>query len=225
MERDAEEFISLGTRISTFTQADLASRSIQYVHTSEEEKHADQFSFTVSDGTNEVAQTFYITIKPVEDSLPLLQVPGMRVQEGVRKTITEFELKATDADTEGDIAGDIIEPSFLSLHFPSYYTTFLQAESIVFSVIQAPRHSTIKRTISGQHYRQISSFTMDDIDQNRISYNHDGSNSLKYRFTFTVTDSTNLLFIVEDNGKEDNKTAHEAAAWRQRAAEIQSVIH
>ncbi|CAI5673170.1 unnamed protein product [Oreochromis niloticus] len=176
MERDAEEFISLGTRISTFTQADLASRSIQYVHTSEEEKHADQFSFTVSDGTNEVAQTFYITIKPVEDSLPLLQVPGMRVQEGVRKTITEFELKATDADTE--------------------------AESIVFSVIQAPRHGTIERTISGQHYRQISSFTMDDIDQNRISYNHDGSNSLKYRFTFTVTDSTNLLFIVEDNGKE-----------------------
>lgn len=43
-----------GTRISTFTQADLASRSIQYVHTSEEEKHADQFSFVVSDGTNEV---------------------------------------------------------------------------------------------------------------------------------------------------------------------------
>lgn len=45
---------SPGARISTFTQADLASRSIQYVHTSEEEKHADQFSFTVSDGTNEV---------------------------------------------------------------------------------------------------------------------------------------------------------------------------
>ncbi|TNM90093.1 hypothetical protein fugu_004327 [Takifugu bimaculatus] len=85
-----------GTRISTFTQADLASRSIQYVHTSEEEKHADQFSFVVSDGTNEVSQTFYITIKPVDDSLPLLQVPGMRVQEG--------------------------------------------AESIVFTVVQAPRH-------------------------------------------------------------------------------------
>lgn len=48
----------------------------------------------------QVAQTFYITIRPVDDSLPLLQVPGMRVQEGVRKTITEFELKATDADTE-----------------------------------------------------------------------------------------------------------------------------
>uniref|UniRef100_A0A3Q1CIX6 VWFC domain-containing protein n=1 Tax=Amphiprion ocellaris TaxID=80972 RepID=A0A3Q1CIX6_AMPOC len=165
-----------GTRIGSFTQADLASRSIQYVHTSEEEKHADQFSFTVSDGNNEVAQTFYITIKPVDDSLPLLQVPGMRVQEGVRKTITEFELKATDADTE--------------------------AESIVFSVVQPPRHGAIERTINGQHYRQTSSFTMDDIYQNRISYNHDGSNSLKDRFTFTVADGTNLLFMVEDGGKE-----------------------
>ncbi|XP_029366253.1 extracellular matrix organizing protein FRAS1 isoform X2 [Echeneis naucrates] len=171
-----EHVASPGTRISTFTQADLASRSIQYVHTSEEEKHADQFSFTVSDGTNEVAQTFYITIKPVDDSLPLLQVPGMRVQEGVRKTITEFELKATDADTE--------------------------AESVVFTVVQAPRHGTIERTGNGQHYRQTSSFTMDDIYQNRISYNHDGSNSLKDRFTFSVADGTNLLFMVVEDGKE-----------------------
>ncbi|XP_028271090.1 extracellular matrix organizing protein FRAS1 isoform X7 [Parambassis ranga] len=165
-----------GSRISTFTQADLVSRSVQYVHTSEEEKHADQFSFSVSDGTNEVAQTFYITIKPVDDSLPLLQVPGMRVQEGVRKTITEFELKATDADTE--------------------------AESIVFTIVQAPRHGAIERTSNGQHYRQTSSFTMDDVYQNRISYNHDGSNSLKDRFTFTAADGTNLLFMVEEDGKE-----------------------
>ncbi|CAN9512669.1 unnamed protein product [Ophioblennius macclurei] len=165
-----------GSRISTFTQADLASRSIQYVHTSEEEKHTDQFSFSVSDGVNEVAQTFYITIKPVDDSLPLLQVPGIRVQKGVRKTITEFELKATDADTE--------------------------AESIIFTIVQQPRHGTIERTGNGQHYRQTSSFSMDDIYQNRISYNHDSSSSLKDRFTFTVADGTNLLFMVEEGGKE-----------------------
>ncbi|KAM8864960.1 extracellular matrix organizing protein FRAS1 isoform 2-T3 [Synchiropus picturatus] len=167
---------SPGNRINSFTQADLASRSVQYVHTSEEEKHADQFSFVVTDGTNEVAQTFYITIKPVDDSLPLLHVPGMRVQEGVRKTITEFELKATDADTE--------------------------AESIVFSVVQPPRHGTIERTSNGQHYRQTSTFTMEDIYQNRVSYNHDGSNSLKDRFSFSVTDGTNALFLVEEGGRE-----------------------
>ncbi|KAF7205299.1 extracellular matrix organizing protein FRAS1 isoform X2 [Nothobranchius furzeri] len=171
-----EHTASPGARIPSFTQADLVSRSIQYVHTSTEEKHADQFSFSLSDGTNEVAQTFYITIKPVDDSLPLLQIPGMRVQEGVRKTITEFELKATDADTE--------------------------AESVTFTVVQPPRHGAIERTSNGQHYRHTSTFTMDDIYQNRISYNHDGSNSLKDRFTFSVADGTNLFFMVEEDGKE-----------------------
>ncbi|XP_071256392.1 extracellular matrix organizing protein FRAS1-like [Salvelinus alpinus] len=165
-----------GSRITSFSQADLASRSIQYVHTSEEEMHTDEFSFIVSDGANEVAQTFYITIRPVDDSLPLLVVPGMRVQEGVRKTITEFELKATDADTE--------------------------EESITFTVVQAPRHGTMERTNNGQHYRQTNSFTMDDVYQNRISYSHDGSNSLKDGFTFTVTDGTNVFFMVEEAGKE-----------------------
>ncbi|XP_077417485.1 extracellular matrix organizing protein FRAS1 isoform X1 [Vanacampus margaritifer] len=166
-----------GVRIDSFTQADLASRSVQYVHTSQEEKHADQFSFTVSDGTNEVAQTFYITIRPVDDSLPLLHVPGMRVQEGVRKTITEFELKATDADTE--------------------------AESVVFTVVQPPRHGAIERTGNGQHYRPTATFTMDDVYQNRVSYNHDGSNSLQDSFAFTLADGTNLLFVLRDpHGKE-----------------------
>ena len=69
----------------------------------------------------QVAQTFYITIKPVDDSLPLLQVPGMRVQEGVRKTITEFELKATDADTE---VGDWLHKS-LRIFRNFYYLFFL----------------------------------------------------------------------------------------------------
>lgn len=165
-----------GQRIISFTQADLASRNLQYVHTSKKEKHSDQFTFKVSDGVNEVAQTFYITITPVDDSLPMVQILGMRVQEGVRKTITEFELKAKDADTE--------------------------AESITFTVVQQPRHGAIERTHSGQQYRQTSTFTMDDIYQNRISYRHDGSISLKDRFTFTVGDGTNSLFVVEDGGEE-----------------------
>lgn len=47
-----------------------------------------------------MTQTFHITIRPVDDSLPVVRNLGLRVQEGVRKTITEFELKAVDADTE-----------------------------------------------------------------------------------------------------------------------------
>lgn len=72
----------------------------------------------------------------------------------------------------------------------------------MFTVVQAPRHGTIERTGNGQHHRQTGSFTMDDVYQNRISYNHDGSNSLKDRFTFGVADGANLLFMVEEDGKE-----------------------
>lgn len=57
----------LGTRISSFSQADLASRSIQYIHTSEVEKHSDSFTYSVSDGVNEVGLTKHIHLKVGED--------------------------------------------------------------------------------------------------------------------------------------------------------------
>ncbi|XP_053317651.1 extracellular matrix organizing protein FRAS1 [Spea bombifrons] len=171
-----EHLGSPGMKISSFSQADLESRSIQYIHTSAEEKHSDEFTFAVSDGVNEISQTFYITINKVDDSLPVVHNAGMRVQEGVRKTITEFELKASDADTE--------------------------AETVTFTIVQPPRFGVIERTSNGQSYRQTTTFTMDDIYQNRISYSHDGSNTLKDRFSFTVSDGTNQFFIVEEGEKE-----------------------
>ncbi|XP_042534078.1 extracellular matrix organizing protein FRAS1 [Dipodomys spectabilis] len=171
-----EHVTSPGIHISSFTQADLTSRNVQYVHTSEMETHVDAFSFVLSDGVHEVTQTFHITLRPVDDSLPVLQNWGMRVQEGVRKTITEFELKALDSDTEAD--------------------------SITFTILQSPRYGTIDRTTRGQHFHLTSTFTMEDIYQNRVSYSHDGSNTLKDWFTFTVSDGTNPFFITEEGGKE-----------------------
>ncbi|XP_038615096.1 LOW QUALITY PROTEIN: extracellular matrix protein FRAS1 [Tachyglossus aculeatus] len=171
-----EHSASPGTPISSFTQADLASWGVQYNHTSTAETHADAFSFTVSDGTNEVGQTFHISINPVDDSLPVVTSPGMRVQEGLRKIISEFELKATDADTE--------------------------AGSVTFTVVQPPRHGTIDRVSDGQLPRRTATFTMEDIYQSRVSYRHDGSDSLRDRFTFTVSDGTNPFFRVEEGGKE-----------------------
>lgn len=88
----------------------------------------DAFTYTVTDGTNEVVylqlnsllvngsldkhtihlifdlfqvtHKFTITITPVDDEIPLVINNGLTVQEGVRKLITEFELKALDKDTE-----------------------------------------------------------------------------------------------------------------------------
>ncbi|XP_045849209.1 extracellular matrix organizing protein FRAS1 isoform X2 [Meles meles] len=170
-----EHAASPGTQIRSFTQADLTSRNIQYVHSSDSEKHSDAFSFTLSDGIREVTQTFHITIRPVDDSLPVVRNLGLRVQEGVRKTITEFELKAVDADTE--------------------------AGSVTFRLVQPPQHGSVERT-NGQRFWPASTFTMEDVYQKRVSYSHDGSNSLRDRFTFTVADGTNAFFLVEEGGKK-----------------------
>lgn len=89
-----------------------------------------------------------------------------------------------------------------SYHQLCHSVPLLQAESIMFTVVQSPRHGLIERTSNGHHYHQATTFTMDDIYQNRISYSHDGSNSLKDRFTFTVSDGTNPFFIMEDGGRQ-----------------------
>ena len=86
--------------ISEFTQSDLASNSVIYIHTSTEETYMDSFTFSVSDGPHDVVRTLSISISPVDDSIPVVVNNGLKVQEGVRKLITEFDLKATDKDTK-----------------------------------------------------------------------------------------------------------------------------
>ena len=68
--------------------------------------------------------------------------------------------------------------------------------------MQPPRHGIIERTADGQPFQLTPTFTMEDIYQSRVRYSHDGSNSLRDRFTFTVADGTNPFFIVEEGGKE-----------------------
>ena len=48
----------------------------------------------------QVVQTFYISLTPVDDAIPMVINNGLRAQEGVRKLITEFDLKAVDPDTK-----------------------------------------------------------------------------------------------------------------------------
>lgn len=50
----SQSIISLGVPVSEFSQSDLAANSIMYYHTSPTEEYMDAFTYTVSDGTNEV---------------------------------------------------------------------------------------------------------------------------------------------------------------------------
>ncbi|XP_013419183.1 extracellular matrix protein FRAS1-like, partial [Lingula anatina] len=164
-----------GMPVSQFRQSDLAAGQVQYVHTSSEEIYMDSFTFSVTDGTNDVTQTFYLTITPVDDSLPVVSVHGLKVQEGVRKVITEFDLKAVDKDTKED--------------------------HVFFTVIQHPRHGSLDLLYNGQQ-TQATRFSMADIYENRVSYQHDGSETLLDSFTFTTSDGTNNLYMMQQDQPE-----------------------
>lgn len=77
-----------------------------------------------------------------------------------------------------------------------------QAVAVTFTIVQPPRHGTLERILSGQHPHLASTFTMEDIYQKRVSYSHDGSNSIQDRFSFTVSDGTNPFFIIKEGGRE-----------------------
>jgi len=92
--------LSPGSAIVEFLQSDINRGFVKYVHTSASEDLHDGFKFHVSDGTNLATQTMSIRIESVDDSVPMVTNNGLRAQAGVRKVITEFDLKAVDLDTK-----------------------------------------------------------------------------------------------------------------------------
>ncbi|CAJ0964169.1 unnamed protein product [Ranitomeya imitator] len=155
-----------GIPITTFTQLQLAGNKVYYIHTSEDEMKMDSFEFEVTDGYNPVFRTFRISITDVDNKKPVLSIHDLVAIEGENKLITPFELTAEDMDT----------PDHL----------------LRFTITQVPVHGSILFNNS----RPVASFTKQDLNENLISYRHDGSESTEDSFSFTVTDGTHIEFFV-----------------------------
>ncbi|GFT76574.1 extracellular matrix protein 3 [Trichonephila clavipes] len=155
-----------GVPITSFTQLDLAGSKIYYVHTSDDEIKMDNFEFEVSDGFNSVYRTFRISISEVDNKKPVVHTTLLLVKEGGERLITPFELKAEDSDTSKD--------------------------KLVFKITQAPINGKILRDKSVI----VNSFTMADISENMITYQHDGSETLEDEFSFVITDGKHMEFFL-----------------------------
>lgn len=71
---------------------------------------------------------------------------------------------------------------------------------IVFTITQEPMHGKLRR--KGKHMRE---FTQLDIDQNFITYEHDGSDTIEDEFQFTVSDSTNREFFASASSQRPTR--------------------
>ncbi|MFP4313054.1 MAG: cadherin-like domain-containing protein [Alphaproteobacteria bacterium] len=148
-----------GNSISSFTLADIQNGIVRYVHNGSE-TISDSFDFTVSDGTTTLAaDTFNITITPVNDAVVLATNTGANITESNVVTITNALLNVTDADDA--------------------------ASGITYTITDTQNGWVELTTTSGY---PVTSFTQDDIDNNRVIFRHDGSGAGTAAFDFSVAD-------------------------------------
>ncbi|XP_043929269.1 FRAS1-related extracellular matrix protein 2 [Protopterus annectens] len=157
---------SPGLPITSFTQLQLAGNKIYYIHTSDDEVKMDSFEFEVTDGYNPIFRTFRISIADVDNKKPVITVHDLIVSEGENKLITPFELTVEDRDTPDPL--------------------------LRFIVTQLPVHGQL----IFNNTKSVISFTKQDLNENLISYKHDGSESVEDSFSFTVTDGTHTDFYI-----------------------------
>ena len=86
-----------GASITTFTQAQINSSQIIYVH-SGAESTAEYFTFSVSDGALSATGTLSLTVTPVND-LPDFAANRMTISEGQTLPLTTYNLLTNDDDT------------------------------------------------------------------------------------------------------------------------------
>ncbi|KAK2502423.1 hypothetical protein MC885_005117 [Smutsia gigantea] len=155
-----------GAPITSFTQLQLAGSKISYIHTADDEVKTDSFEFQVTDGHNPVSRTFRISISDVDNKKPVVTIHDLVVSEGESKLITPFELTVEDRDTPDRL--------------------------LKFTVTRMPVHG---RLLSN-NTRPAMVFTKQDLNENLISYRHDGTESSEDSFSFTVTDGSHAEFYV-----------------------------
>ena len=175
-----------GQEITRFTQSDLESGAVRYVHDGSETS-GDKFNFTVSDGTSETSGSFAIAVSSVNDAPEVSVNAGITVDEGDAATISTAALSAFDPDT--------------------------LAANTVFEVVTGPQSGRLEST--DDPGTEITSFTQADLQAGRVRYVNDGSESTSDSFTFAVSDgaaSTSVqtfnigINAVDDAPKADANT-------------------
>lgn len=165
----------------TFTQADINNRIVSYIHDGSETTN-DGFVFNVKDENGHYAEEdgnsiffFHLTINSVNDPPVVVNNQPLTLKEGGIGFITGLYLATEDPD---NTAAEI------------KYTLDPEQE------VDNPIHGQI--LLNGNPLSDGGVFTQDDLNNSRVTYQHDGSEDSLDFFVFTVTDPQGG--IASDNG-------------------------
>ena len=150
------------TAISSFTNAQIASGAIRFVHDGTETAAA--FDVTVGDGTLTTTPPISATITytGVNDQTPILTANALTVTEGQTEVLSASNFAATDADLNSDQT-----------------TLTFAVSAITGGAFQLVSNSSV-----------VTSFTNTQIANGAIRFVHDG-NELPAAFSTQVSDGTN----------------------------------
>ncbi|HHJ40449.1 MAG: hypothetical protein AXA67_08385 [Methylothermaceae bacteria B42] len=172
-----------GPDIPIFYQSAL--QSVTYVNTSNTPSPLTRtVTFTVNDGTvDSNIQTRNITITPINDEQSLDTNAGLTLDEEATATITNTLLSTSDVE-QGPA-------------------------QIVYTITAVPANGALK--LNGTTLNNSDAFTQDDIDNGRLVYAHNGSETIADSFNFTVDDgfgaATAAIFNITVNPVNDAPVA------------------
>lgn len=155
----------------TFTQADIAAGLVAYDHNGTETLN-DGFVFTVEDEFGHLADNngndaffFAITINLVNDDPKLTKLVALEIMEGGSGVVGNMLLAASDEESPPEEISFTIDPNS-ELNEPNYGEVLLD----------------------GTVLNDGESFTMADVNANKVTYQHDGSEGHTDFFLFNISD-------------------------------------
>ena len=149
----------------TFTQADVAAELVTYSHDSSETA-ADEFRFTVTDGTATLVEaTFAITVFQVSDRPTIDVNSGATLTEQQSVVIGAGLLHAADADDT--------------------------PEQLVYTLTAAPTSGQL--LLDGALLAVGGTFTQADVDGGKLTYAHTADVGVADSLKFTLSDGVNTL--------------------------------
>ncbi|XP_060221768.1 FRAS1-related extracellular matrix protein 1 isoform X2 [Meriones unguiculatus] len=165
---------SPGVPITSFSQMDIAGRTVCYIHESRAAAPNDSFRYTISNGLQTQHGVFQITLETVDRALPVVtRNKGLRLAQGAMGLLSADHLQLTDPDTP--------------------------PETLTFLLNQLPRHGYLY--LRGKVLQH--NFTQQDVDSGGVAYQHSGGSSQADCFTFLATDRKNQGFVVDGKVRKE----------------------
>ncbi|MBD2120122.1 ELWxxDGT repeat protein [Trichocoleus sp. FACHB-262] len=159
--------VLVGTN-QTFTQEDIDSDRLSYQHNGKPYSVGiDQFSFSVVDAAGNTLRdnSFQIAVNPLNDAPIITKNTGRTVRPGQTVTISNFSLLVTDEETP--------------------------ATQIIYTLNQLPTEGIL--SFNNVALAAGQTFTQDDINGGRLTYQNTSGEVSSDRFDFSVTDGATTL--------------------------------